>query len=431
MLGFATKDELFQIHPSQLSPPAQPDGRVSFEKAEEMMAKAKRDGSHRFEWVHRRASGEDFWVEVSLTAIPMQDHYIIHTAWRDITDRKNAEAAILEEREFSDAVLESVPGLLYLYDDQGKLRRWNRQHETLTGYSAEELAGMNLLDWFRHDERSMADVREGIERTFREGHGSTEGNLITKSGKVIPFYFTATTLDLKGHTYFTGIGIDITDRKKAESAIQASLDEKVVLLREIHHRVKNNLQIIISLVNLQMRQSEDPEVRQIMAETQNRVRAMSLVHEKLYGSESLSRIDFGDYTRYLAKQLSSFFGSDSMKVRLDISLGRIMVDINTAVPLGLIMNELISNSLKHAFPGGREGTIAISGTVDNNVITFVVRDNGIGIPEDLDWKNTPSLGMHLITRLVEQVDGTITLDRNEGTEFTLTVKRGQSSGGSG
>ena len=298
MLGYKTKDELFETHPSKISPPTQPDGRSSFEKAEEMMAIALRDGSHRFEWVHRRSNGEDFWVEVSLTAIPIQDHQIIHTAWRDITDRK-----------------------------------------------------------------------------------------------------------------------------KAEAEIRTQLEEKVILLREIHHRVKNNLQIIISLVNLQMRQTDDPVVKQIMSETQNRVRAMSLVHEKLYRSESLSRIDFADYTRYLATQLISFYGSDKQRVRLDFEMEKILVDINTAVPLGLLMSEIISNALKHAFPNGREGTISIIGGYKGDLITLVVRDNGIGIPADFDWKNTTSLGMRLVTSLVDQIDGTIVLDRSQGTAFTITIKR--------
>ncbi len=298
MLGYKTKSELFETHPSKLSPPTQPDGRLSFEKAEEMMALALRDGSHRFEWVHRKVTGEDFWVEVSLTAIPIQDHQIIHTAWRDITDRK-----------------------------------------------------------------------------------------------------------------------------KAEASIQASLEEKVILLREVHHRVKNNLQIIISLVNLQMRQTDDPEVKKIMSETQNRVRAMSLVHEKLYRSESLSRIDFADYTRYLATQLLSYYGPDTRKVRLDFVMGKIMVDINTAVPLGLLINEIVSNALKHAFPNGREGTISISGGYTGDLITLVVKDNGIGISADFDWKNTTSLGMRLVNSLIDQIDGTIVLDRSQGTTFTITIKR--------
>ena len=216
---------------------------------------------------------------------------------------------------------------------------------------------------------------------------------------------------------------EVSVRKQAEAAIRASLDEKVILLREIHHRVKNNLQIIISLTNLQMRQAEDPVVKEIMAETQSRVRAMALVHEKLYGSKSLSRIDFADYTRFLATQHLSYYGSGTKKVRLDFVMGEIMVDINTAVPLGLVMNELISNSLKHAFPNGKEGTISLRGRDDGNLITIVVKDNGIGIPADFDWKNTTSLGMRLIISLVDQLNGTIDMDTGEGTTFRIQIPK--------
>jgi two-component sensor histidine kinase len=216
---------------------------------------------------------------------------------------------------------------------------------------------------------------------------------------------------------------DITRQKHDEESIRASLDEKVLLLREIHHRVKNNLQIIISLTNLQMRQTEDPGVKQIMAETQNRVRAMSLVHEKLYRSDNLSRIDFADYTRFLATQLFSYYGTDTQRVHLDLGMEKIMVDINAAVPLGLLMNELVSNALKHAFPDEREGTVRISGSDTGDLITLAVQDNGIGMPADIDWKNTPSLGMRLVTSLVDQVDGTITLDRSKGTTFIITLRR--------
>jgi two-component sensor histidine kinase len=159
---------------------------------------------------------------------------------------------------------------------------------------------------------------------------------------------------------------------------------------------------------------------------------MSLVHEKLYRSESLSRIDFADYTRFLATQLFSYFGMDTRRVRLEFAMGKVMVDIVTAVPLGLTVNELISNTFRHAFPQGREGTIRISCTMaEDGLITLVVQDNGIGMPPDLDWKNTTSLGMRLVTSLVDQIDGTITLDRENGTTWTVTVKKDPVPGGTG
>jgi len=204
--------------------------------------------------------------------------------------------------------------------------------------------------------------------------------------------------------------------------LSASLDEKVVLLREVHHRVKNNLQIIISLVNLQMRQIDDERLKQVMAETQNRVRAMSFVHEKLYQSEDISHIDLANYTRFLVTQLFSFYGIDSRQVRLDVDIGKIMVSINTSIPLGLIINELASNALKHAFPNGRTGSLSITVREDAKALHLTVKDDGIGVPADFDWRNAESLGLRLVISLVEQLDGTIELDRGAGTAFTIVVQ---------
>jgi two-component sensor histidine kinase len=148
---------------------------------------------------------------------------------------------------------------------------------------------------------------------------------------------------------------------------------------------------------------------------------MSLVHEKLYRSESLSQIDFADYTRFLVSQLFSYYHTDTQRVRLELEMGKIMVDINTAVPLGLLMNELISNALRHAFPLGREGTIGISGGEAGDCITLLVGDNGIGIPMELDWRNPTSLGMRLISILIDQLNGTIELVHGEGTTFEIKI----------
>jgi len=167
-----------------------------------------------------------------------------------------------------------------------------------------------------------------------------------------------------------------------------------------------------------------------MAETQNRVRAMSLVHEKLYRSESLSQIDFAEYTRFLATQLFSFYTIDTRRVHLDVAIPKMMVDINTAVPLGLIMNELVSNALKHAFSDGRKGTLAIQGGIDEKGrITLVIGDDGVGVPPDFDLQNSSTLGMRLVTSLVEQIGGAITLDTRHGTVFTITANTLPAGGG--
>jgi two-component sensor histidine kinase len=216
--------------------------------------------------------------------------------------------------------------------------------------------------------------------------------------------------------------VEVLEHETTEKQLRESLDEKVILLREIHHRVKNNLQILISLINLQSRNIQDENVQVALKETQNRVRAMSLVHEKLYQSDSLTHIDFSDYIRYLVTQLYGYYGVDSQRVTLKLDIKKIMVNINTAIPIGLMINELASNSLKHAFPDRREGEIFIAIKQETPMLSIIYTDNGVGIPADFDWRNAKSLGLRLIVSLVEQLFGTIDLDRTQGTKFTIVVK---------
>ena len=345
----------------------------------------------------------------------------------EVAQRIRAEKDVQTALDYTRSVIEANPDLMVVIDAKGVILDVNAAGELLTGIPKEKLIGSSyfgyLVDDGTHFNKFSSLLHEGKLENFVE--------IRRTDGHITPLSVHAMGIrgEERGFERFIVAAHDITRQKRDEEAIRASLDEKVVLLREVHHRVKNNLQIIISLVNLQMRQTDDPTVKQIMSETQNRVRAMSLVHEKLYRSDSLSRIDFADYTRFLATQLFSFYGTDSQRVRLDFAMSKIMVDINTAVPLGLLMNELISNTLKHAFPKGRAGAISISGVYEGERIMLVVRDNGIGIPPEFDWRNTSSLGMRLVISLIDQVDGTIELDRKNGTTFTITVKRDRSNEG--
>jgi PAS domain S-box-containing protein len=348
----------------------------------------------------------------------------------EVAQRMHAEKDVQDALRYTRSVIEANPDLMVVLDRDGTVLDVNAAAESLTGNPREQLIGTRYFR-FLVDDGTHTDA---FARLLELGKIEKTIQIQRNDGHATPVSVNATVIRGSPGTGMQRIivsGHDITRQKQDEEAIRASLDEKVVLLREVHHRVKNNLQIIISLTNLQMRQTDDLGVKQIMAETQNRVRAMSLVHEKLYRSENLSQIDFADYTHFLATQLFSFYGTDTRRVRLDLSIGKIMVDINTAVPLGLLMNELVSNALKHAFPNGRKGTISISGGYEGDLITLIIRDNGVGIPEELDWKNTTSLGMRLVTSLIDQVDGTITLDRKDGTTFTVTVKREPAAGGTG
>jgi len=213
-------------------------------------------------------------------------------------------------------------------------------------------------------------------------------------------------------------------KRQAEAQLKASLKEKEVLLQEVHHRVKNNMQIIYSLLNLQSRLIKDKKAFEIFKSCQNRVRSMALIHEKLYKSEDFARVDFAEYAELLATHLFSSHGINPEVIQINIDIKDVFLDINTAIPCGLFINELISNSLKHAFPKGEKGEIKIAmHALNNNDIELIVSDDGVGIPEEVDFKNTESLGLHLVNILAEdQLRGSIRLDRKNGTRFRIKFK---------
>jgi two-component sensor histidine kinase len=222
---------------------------------------------------------------------------------------------------------------------------------------------------------------------------------------------------------------DITDRKRAEDRLQASLREKEMLLKEIHHRVKNNLQVIASLLDLQAESIQDPAVLHMFQESRNRVRAMGLVHEQLYRSQDLSRISAARYVPDLVNHLLSIYGSTAVAVDTSIQVEDLHLSVDTAIPCGLLITELVSNAFKHAFPslearswdGGESRQVHVELKADGDErIRLVVRDNGIGLPPHLDWRRTPSLGLQLVDLLSHQIHGSVELDQTLGTAFTIT-----------
>jgi two-component sensor histidine kinase len=214
---------------------------------------------------------------------------------------------------------------------------------------------------------------------------------------------------------------DVTERKQAEKQIKASLKEKEVLLKEIHHRVKNNLQIISSLLKLQSRSIKDEQTLAMFNESQSRIRTMALIHESLYQSNDLSRINFAEYIQKLVANLLRSYEINSSAIKPVINVDNVLLEIDVAVPCGLIINELVSNSLKYAFPSGKEGKIQVDFYSENERnFTLTVSDNGVGLPKNLNILETKTLGLQLVNNLVDQLEGTVKNNIDGGTEFRIT-----------
>jgi PAS domain S-box-containing protein len=359
----------------------------------------------------------------------------------DITQSEMAEKELRESENRYRHVVEDQTEFICRFTPEGKLTFVNDAYCRHFGLKREECIGKRHSVVLPPDDVSL--MIKHIRSLTRENPvGFIEHQIIMPSGEVQwQRWSDRAIFDKDGHVVeYQSVGKDITDRKQAEEEIQAlnrdlekrveertsqlnqSLGEKETLLKEIHHRVKNNLQIITSLLNLQSRYIKDEPTLAAIKESQNRVKAMALVHEKLYQAENIAKINLDDYIRSLVAGLIQFYGAKIRGIKLTTDIQDIHVDINAAIPLGLIINELTSNSLKYAFPDRERGEIFISVRKENHTLSVLFKDNGVGIPADLDWRNTESLGLRLVISLVEQLNGTIELDRSAGTAFSMVVQ---------
>ncbi|HUK37800.1 MAG TPA: PAS domain S-box protein [Methanomicrobiales archaeon] len=372
-----------------------------------------------FETGHRRKDGTTFPVEINAHVITLIGRKVILSVVRNITERKQMEAALRESEEmFRNPVERSSVGIFLVQD--GTVKYANPRLAEMAGYFGESFTGMPFEPMILPED--LPKVREAMGRLTR---GETlsehlEFRAIEKDGAVREVEAYGSSMVFHGRPAIFGTIIDITDRKRMEAQITASLREKEVMLREIHHRVKNNLQIVNSLMNLQMQKVGDPTTVMALTDTQARVRAMSLVHERLYKTQELSRIDLHDYLTKLVEELIRS-QKVAQKIELDFRIEGVFLDINQAIPVGLILNEILTNSLKYAFPDGRNGKISISADREGEGLTIRIGDDGVGIPAGFDWQKSNTLGMRLIHGLVSQVDGTIALERDGGTRYVIRI----------
>ncbi|MBD0345585.1 MAG: PAS domain-containing protein, partial [Coleofasciculus sp. Co-bin14] len=344
------------------------------------------------------------------------------------------EDALRESQAQLNAILDSAFAVICRFrvfaNRDWKYDFFSSATEKLYGYTPQELiADKNL--WIS---RVLPEDLENVilpryEDIFAERTAKLEYRFRHKDGTLR--WFSMTLLSQRDETadcwVITSVDTDISDGKQAEEQLEASLQEKEALLKEVHHRVKNNLQVISSLLDLQSQRIQNPQVLEVFRNSQNRVRSMALIHEKLYQSESLSKVNLADYIESLTVYLIQTYAINPNKITLQLNLEPVMLNLDTAIPCGLILNELISNALKHAFPGNTGGTIWISLSCLHPVIPsekcdvfeLVVGNNGVKLPELPDFSRAKSLGFQLVNILTQQLNGQIEVSQSQGTEFKL------------
>jgi len=334
---------------------------------------------------------------------------------------KAAEESLKTEKAYLNQLLENSPEAVVTTDMSGNVIRINSEFTRIFGYESEEALGRCIDDLVAP--KDLYKSASSITRLVGRGEKfSLETRRRCKDGTMIDVSLLGSPIEVEGEQVGSyAIYRDISQRKKAEQEIKNSLREKEVLLKEIHHRVKNNMQIISSLIHLQSAKIEDEGAAEILKSSQDRIKSMAIIHEKLYQSENFTKIDLFKYVQSLTDHLFTSYGTDKKKIRFHIDIKDICLDINQAIPCGLIINELLSNCLKHAFPDGGEGKVNISvRRLGETSTELVVYDNGVGIPADMDIERTDSLGLTLVKLLSEeQLKGSVDLDRTQGTCFRI------------
>ncbi|MEH2437740.1 MAG: PAS domain S-box protein [Nostoc sp.] len=305
----------------------------------------------------------------------------------------------------------------------------NPKLEQMFGYEPGELIGQHVSIVNYGDEHNTPEEVYQAIRTAILQHGESTYEVYNVKKDGTPFWCRGNASIFEHPEYgsvVVAVQQDITEHKQAEEKIKASLKEKEVLLKEIHHRVKNNLGIVSSLLQMQCRRTQDPLVTAILRDSQNRIASIALVHEKLYRSEDLADIDFAQYIPDLTTHLFDSYNVSSSQIQLKIQVDNASLDIETAIPCGLIINELVSNALKYAFIGNRRGEIEVKFYQESeSTLALIIRDNGIGLPENFDSKKAKTLGITLVQGLVKQLKGKLEIDSHQGTQFKITFTNSQ------
>lgn len=363
-----------------------------------------------------RAGAQDYIMKESLNRLaPAIEREVRENHFR--IEHRNLEQSL---RKWGQVIMNAHWGVMLIQAGTLEIESANPALEKLYGYGEGELTGEKLDILLSPDEKG--DLSDCIGAITTKGHGAMECYHVRKDGTVFMVQMDVSTLfDDEGKAIYHAIYVqDITERNAIQKKIKDSLAEKEVLLSEIHHRVKNNLAMISSLLSLQSRQVKDERLTEALRESRQRIKTMALIHEKLYQTGNLARIPLPDYIRKLVDDLIGSLSIRGQRVTLKIDVMDISLDIDTMIPCGLIMNELITNTLKYAFAGVASPELAVSFRfAQDEGYEFIVADNGIGLPGEVELEKSETLGLMLIRNLTLQLGGTVKVVRGGGTKFIV------------
>lgn len=404
------------VHPDDVRPTLHEFGRMT--QGESTLGFTNRyrckDGSYR--WLQWRAARDEGGL--------------MYATARDITEDLRKAEALRESEERWRILIEGARDYaIFMLDARGHVSSWNAGAERIMGFRAAEIVGRHIAAFLTSDDPARSHPERELTKALEHGRCEEEGWRVRKDGsRFWANVVLAPLRDDQGQLRgYVKVMRDFTERQKAraqlearEASLEASLKDRELLLQEVHHRVKNNLQIIASLVSMQIRVVSDGPSRIALEECKTRVQAIALIHEQLYQSRDFASIPFSTYVRSLAANVFHAMGVSPASIRLELQIDPVSLTVDKAIPCGLILNELITNALKHAFPNERRGSLRVALRGGAEAVSLSVSDDGVGIAEDFDLERSKSLGMQLVATLVDQLDGRLSIARAGGTAFDVT-----------
>jgi PAS domain S-box-containing protein len=396
-------------------------GLISYYKA------AFKGMPQQFELTGITRKGEFFAREVFLQPIISENGEVkeVSGIGHNITERKRIQEQVAIQAAKLKTIFETSSHLVFTINPAFELTSFNGQFEEFSKEIYDFVPRIGTLvnagkmistkefndQWMIFFKKAFKGRSQQFETVFR----SKNGEEVWKEVYLNPIYGNG-----KEVVEVSGIAHDITENKRAEHEIMQSLKEKEILIKEVHHRVKNNLQVISSILSLQSSYTRNKVVLDLLKEIQNRVKSMAFIHESLYQSKDISKINFSEYVSTLSQNLLHSYTTNDLRIGLKVSVPNLFLSLDQSIPCGLIINELLSNALKYAFTGRKKGEVTVQVKEEKQKITIIISDNGIGLPTNIDFRNTESLGLQLVTALAEQINGKISMSRKGGTKYTVS-----------